>query len=464
MNNNNLQTKKNNINEEVPQSYTVTEVTGLIKQRIESLGQVWITGEISNFKKHGSGHIYLSLKDNENQINAIIWKHVAKKLEIELKDGLEVLVSGKLSIYGAQSKYQISISTIEPKGIGLLLIAYENLKKKLAQKGLFNKQYKKKLPFLPKKICIITSPTGAAVQDILNVINRRFPNINILIYPVRVQGEGSAKEIAQAIEFVNNNFTCIDVIITGRGGGSLEDLWAFNEEIVAQAIFKSNIPIISAVGHEVDTTISDLVADCRALTPSEAGELVVPRIDKIYEELTVKERQLQAAIQKYLYIARSRLQSLAHHRGFARPYEQVKQLKQHLDILKSRLNTSIDKKFHQSQILLSQRGNRLLRLEPTARLQRLQQNLKNLKDRLDRAIEKRIEWDKRRLHKIESSLQALSPLQVLKRGYSIAYIYDGKNVIRHHTQAQKGDLFWTRLSDSWILSQVIDTGSKSKRE
>ncbi len=450
---------------QAPESYTVTELTRIIKGRVEDIGRVWLRGEISNLKCHSSGHVYLTLKDSDNQINAIIWRYNSKNQEIELKDGLEVLVSGDLTIYGPQSKYQVTIETIEPQGTGLLLIAFENLKKKLAAAGLFDRRHKKPLPLLPRKICLVTSPTGAAVQDILNVISRRFPRVTVLIYPVRVQGDGAAQEIAEAIAVINHHadLADVDVIITGRGGGSLEDLWAFNEEIVVQAIFASRIPIISAVGHEIDVTIADLVADRRALTPSEAGELVVPRLDQVYQDLQAKGRQLQMASYNRLQLARSNLDRLATHRALFRPLDRVRQLQQKTDGYWQRLHTTLERQLHRRRICLSQLSNLLQLQRPLTRVERDRQHLDHLRHRLFRAMQKRVEWELRRLNNYQSHLQALSPLAVLRRGYSITYVHSGESVVRHHRQVKPGDLIWTRMANSWILSQVVTTGSKGEK-
>ena len=443
-----------------PKSYSITELTKIIKERVETLGIVWLTAEISNLKCHTSGHIYLTLKDSENQINAVIWKHIAKKIDFDLKDGLEVLVSGEITIYGPQSKYQITLETIEPRGAGLLLVAFENLKKKLSALGLFDPAHKKPLPSFPKKICIITSPTGAAVQDIISVILRRFPNVAILVYPVRVQGEGAAKEVADALYTVNEKLPDVDVIIAGRGGGSLEDLWAFNEEIVAQAIYASRIPVISAVGHEIDVTIADFVADKRALTPTEAGELAVPRLDQIYDYLQGRTRQIQTAIQNRLYATRSYLDRLSSHRALMKPLDRVRLLQQNLDMISQKLNSAIERQIQKRRIFLSNMANKFAMQQPLTRVQKHHQHLDNLSGLLSRAIHKRIEWENKRLHNINSHFQALSPLAVLSRGYSISYVYSGEKVIMNHKQVKQGDYIWTRLADSWILSIVFKTGTK----
>lgn len=443
--------------EGTPHPYTVTELSKVIKARMEGIGMVWLTGEISNLKYHTSGHVYFTLKDSENQINAVIWRHAAKKIEL-VRDGLEVLVMGEITAYGPQSKYQINVETLELRGHGLLLVALEELKKKLSALGLFDPAHKKHLPYLPKKICIITSPTGAAIQDMLSVLGKRFPKVTILIYPVRVQGEGAAKEIAEALCAVNEKLPDVDVIITGRGGGSLEDLWCFNEEIVAHAIYASKIPVISAVGHEIDVTISDLVADRRAPTPTAAAEMVVPYLMEVEEYLQNKARQIHMAFYNRLHLAKSQRDRLASHRAFTKPMERIRFCQQKLDNLQQRLLSAMEKQIQRRHMLLSQMQGKLMLQQPSLRMHRYREQLDRLAERLPHALTQHLERVKKDLSGLESHLKALSPLKVLARGYSIAYDYSGQKVIVNHEQTQKGDLIWIRMADSWILSQVYKTG------
>ena len=267
--------------------YTVSEITSAVKYLIEeSFPFIWVKGEISNLKRHSSGHYYFTLKDNLAQISCVMWKWRNILMNFILEDGMEVIVGGSLTVYEKQGKYQLDAETIHPIGIGELQLAFEKLKSKLHSEGLFDEKYKKPLPKFPWRIGVVTSPTGAAIQDILSVIGRRFPQVQIIINPVRVQGDGAASEISDAIkEF--NEYDEIDLIIVCRGGGSLEDLWAFNEEIVARTIFDSKIPVLSAVGHEIDYSISDFAADKRAPTPSAAGEIAV--FNKVEVETHIDE-------------------------------------------------------------------------------------------------------------------------------------------------------------------------------
>lgn len=275
-----------------PKIFTVSELTKSVRGLLEGhFSEVWVSGEISNFRSPGSGHYYFTLKDETAQLSCVMFRGLNAKLPFKLEDGLEVICRGRLTVYESRGQYQIVVDYCEPKGLGALQLAFEQLKKKLQAEGLFDPAHKKKLPFLPHKIGVVTSPTGAAIRDILNILGRRWPGVNILIVPVRVQGEGSAEEVAKAIGWLNVRED-IDVMIVGRGGGSLEDLWAFNEEIVARAIFASRIPVISAVGHEIDFTIADFVADVRAPTPSAAAELAVPNRDDLLTSLMDIKRRL----------------------------------------------------------------------------------------------------------------------------------------------------------------------------
>lgn len=272
---------------------------------------VWVEGEISNLTAHSSGHMYFSLKDENAVINCAMFRTENQTLKFAPKDGMQVLCSGRISIYDKQGKYQLYVQAMEPKGIGALQLAFQQLKERLEKEGLFDHSHKRPIPFLPNRIGIVTSPTGAAIRDILNISARRFQNVEIIINPVRVQGEGAASEISNAVlEF--NEYGDVDVIIVARGGGSMEDLWPFNEEVVARAIYNSNIPVISAVGHEVDFTISDFVADFRAPTPSAAAELVIPEKKKLMTRLETAYRRLTNSFLQKINILKQRTDDLVH--------------------------------------------------------------------------------------------------------------------------------------------------------
>ena len=397
--------------EEINEKYfTVSEITRGIRTSLEhKFSNIGVLGEISNVRKPSSGHVYLTLKDKNSQLQAVVFRNTASRIKFELKDGMEVISFGSITVYEQRGQYQLIINKIEPKGIGALQLAFQQLKEKLEKEGLFDHSHKKTIPFIPQKIGIVTSPTGAAIKDILNIIDRRFANVEILIYPVKVQGEGAAQEIAEAITELNN-YSDIDVIITGRGGGSLEDLWAFNEEIVARSIYNSRIPIISAVGHEIDITIADLVADKRALTPSEAGELVVPRKDLLIEK-----------IEKY----------------------------------KARLLQSLTGKLRLSKEKLVRIANSYAMKQPFDRLNRWQQRLDEFAQRLNLNITHALNTEREKLSGIAGKLESLSPLNVLKRGYAITTRLEDNKSLRDIIDLSKGDKIKTNLSKGSIISEIL---------
>jgi len=318
--------------------YTVSEITKDVKLILESsLSAVWIEGEVSNFTLHSSGHMYFSLKDKKSVLRCVMFHRANEILKFEPKAGMQVVCFGSLSVYEARGDYQLIVERMEPKGVGALQIAFEQLKKKLFKEGLFDAEHKKLLPVLPKRIGVVTSPTGAAIRDIINVLSRRFANLNVILYPVMVQGSQAAGQIAQAIDDFNT-FKDIDVLIVGRGGGVLEDLWAFNEEIVARAIYNSRIPVISAVGHEIDWTISDFVADLRAPTPSAAAELVVASKEEFLSGIQNIFARLNAAMQSIADILSSQLSALKNAYVLRRPLNVFLQYQQRIDELTGRLD------------------------------------------------------------------------------------------------------------------------------
>jgi len=386
--------------------YTVSKINQLIKENLEvNFGNIWIEGEISNLRIPSTGHLYLTLKDELAQIQAVIFKTQRKGIRFDIKDGLSVIANGRITVYEARGIYQIIIDYIEPKGIGALQLAFEQLKAKLSQEGLFDERFKKKLPLLPKKIGIITSPTGAAIRDILQVINRRFANIHILIYPVKVQGDEAPKEIVQAIEELNK-FTDIDVLILARGGGSIEDLWAFNEEIVARAIFSSGIPVISAIGHEIDYTISDFVADFRAPTPSAAAELVISSKEEFQKHLDFLYRRLEDLFfskMKYLKKSLEMLTSLC--QAYS-PLGGVRNLYQKIDELISRLEKKTLVLINgKKEALILTRG-KILSHKPAQRISACREILKYTSQRLQISVKTLLVNYKREYSKTASILSS----------------------------------------------------------
>ncbi|MCX6135880.1 MAG: exodeoxyribonuclease VII large subunit [Ignavibacteriales bacterium] len=352
------------------QILTVIELTRRIKGVLElGFGDVWVMGEVSNCKYHTSGHIYFTLKDESAQISAVMWRSRATGLIFRLSDGMKVTVRGRITVYEPRGNYQIDCFQIQPAGRGELQLAFERLKQKLDAEGLFAEERKRPLPPFPQRIVIVTSPTGAAIRDLLSVIGRRYPCVEVVILPVRVQGIGSAEEIVRAILTANEHLEA-DVLIVGRGGGSLEDLWAFNEEIVARAIYNSRIPVVSAVGHEVDFTIADFVADLRAPTPSAAAELVVPERLELIESV---DRSLVAATRALLRSvsdARHRIASLTGSRSFNRPIDLVHQRFQKIDDMTHRLVQALDHWYALSRRDVLSIAKRLESINPAAVLHR----------------------------------------------------------------------------------------------
>ncbi len=374
--------------------YTVSEITRLVKLTLEdSFYSVWVEGEISNFTRHSSGHIYFTLKDEQAQLSSVMWRGKNRNLFFTPQDGMKVLAKGRITVFEKIGKYQLDVDILQPLGIGELQIAFEQLKKRLHEEGLFDERLKKKLPPFPTSIGIVTSPTGAAIRDIKSVIDRRFPGVQIILYPVLVQGENAAEEIARAIDDFTD-YGGVDVLIVGRGGGSLEDLWAFNEEVVARAIFRSTIPVISAVGHEIDYSIADFVADKRAPTPSAAAELVVCDAEKEWENVLEKlQRIYRLTVDKIRYCG-EKIESLEQSRALQMPLELLKQSSLQLDLLTNKLESS-----YKSHI-----GDKIYHIR-----------------------------------QIENLLKSYDPEAVLKRGYSISYRKDDNTIIRNTDQIISGD-------------------------
>jgi len=394
---------------------SVAAVTRLIRDVLEGeMRPVWIAGEVSNLRRPTSGHVYLTLKDAESQIKGVIWRTTAGRLPFRLEDGQEVVCFGRVTVYEPRGEYQVSIDAIEPKGIGAAQLALEQLKKKLFAEGLMDASRKRPLPRFPRTIGLVTSATGAAVKDIMQVFERRCPRLRIVLAGVRVQGEGAAREVAAAVRAMNAlaaPYTRPEVLIVGRGGGSAEDLSAFNDEGVARAIAASAIPVISAVGHEIDTTIADMVADRRALTPTEAAELATPNVPEILEILHESKERLRKALFRSVRQARERLDMIA--RGYA---------------------------FR----------------EPEERLKRLGQRLDDLAAKLPREARRRISLSRDRLGVSAASLHGLSPLGVLSRGYSVTARESADTTpLRDAAGLAVGERLLTRLARGRVVSEVV---------
>ena len=408
--------------------YTVSQLTAEIKTILDrNFEHLWVEGEISNLRLPGSGHLYFTLKDESAQLRAVMFRLQNRLLKFQPEDGLQVICYGRLTVYETRGEYQIVLDHMEPKGLGALQLAFEQLKERLSKEGLFDPDHKKPLPHLPQRIGIVTSATGAAIRDILQVIDRRFANVHILLYPVRVQGAGAAQEIAQAIDELNR-WPGIDVMIVGRGGGSLEDLWAFNEEAVARAIFRSQIPVISAVGHEVDFTIADFVADLRAPTPSAAAELVVRNKVELVQSLESLGRRLHYAGRTAVENRQERLSSLTHR--LVDPRRRLADVRLRLDDLCARLANSIRQSLSRKEDRLTSRADGLMLLFPGRQVAEHARRVAQLSRQMATALRTQLRLLRQRTEGCLGKLQTLSPLAVLERGYSIARVLPSKEVIR----------------------------------
>ena len=442
--------------------YSVAELNRKARIVLEGgIGEVWVEGELSRLTLHSSGHWYFTIKDESASASCAMFVRDNRLVDFQPKDGKRVRIFARPSLYEVNGRFQLIASKMEDAGKGDLQEQFEKLKAKLQAEGLFDPEHKKKLPLLPRKIGVVTSPTGAAIRDILQVLRRRFPNLQVLIAPVRVQGAGAEKGIAKAIDYLNTRDD-IDVLIVGRGGGSLEDLWCFNEEEVARAIYRSKIPVISAVGHEIDFTISDMVADLRAPTPSAAAELVVPRKSDLEETLNRYLRRLQNALRAMERDFRVRLTRAAQSYVFKEPENLLRNYRQQLLSTQNRMANLL-------RIGLQQEARKLdgqkARLRPALEngLRQRTQRLDELDMRLHHTIERQVEQTHQRLTQLKSQLHMLNPLAVLGRGYSLTTRSDG-SVIRSATEVQPGDLLLTRLAEGHILSEVKESADSGTDE
>jgi exodeoxyribonuclease VII large subunit len=401
------------------QVLTVTQLNLRLRETLQqAFPSVWVSGEISDLARPRSGHVYLTLKDDQGQLRAVIWRGVASQLPFDLEDGMEVICEGNIDVYPPRGSYQLIIRQLEPKGVGALQLALVRLRERLAAEGLFEAARKRPLPRFPRRVAVVTSPTGAAIRDFLEVLRRRWQGNHVLVLPTRVQGAEAAEEIVRAIQRAQTLRPLPDVLVVTRGGGSLEDLWCFNDERVVRAIAAATMPVVSAIGHEIDVTLSDLAADVRALTPSEAAERVSPSKEDVRAELEGLSRLLVRLLERKLQIARARVDALAARAVLSRPEERLRDLARRLDDWEARL--------HQS--LLGQ-------------LRQARQRLLGLAGRLE----------------------ALSPLAVLGRGYSLTQRHTDGKVIRSAEEVSSGELIRTRLAAGELISQVRERTESSSR-
>lgn len=434
--------------------YTVTELNEAARNVLEKeLGMVSVAGEISNLARPGSGHIYFSLKDGGAQVRCAMFRNRAGRLDFNPDNGLGVLVRGRVSLYTTRGDYQLIIDSIEAEGAGLLRLQFEQLKTRLLEEGLFGQEYKREIPTWPRAVGIVTSPSGAAVRDIVTVLKRRCPSIPVIIYPTRVQGPGAAMEIARAILCANQRAEC-DVLIVGRGGGSLEDLWSFNEEFVARAIFESTIPVVSAIGHEIDFTIADMVADLRAPTPSAAAELVSPDVIAAVHRIKLLMRRLTTNINRALSSHRSELRR--HHARLISPGRRLETSYQRIDELSQRFELAARVQLNLQRGRLHTLTAQVASHSPTAKLRLAASNLLHISARLQKTIRQQIAVQTQQLEHFENILRALGPTATLARGYAIVTDKNGK-IVRHSLQVGRGDDLQTRLARGRITSRVLET-------
>lgn len=437
---------------------TVTALTKYLKAKFQAdrnLQNILLRGEISNFKRHSaSGHYYFTLKDDGARIAAVMFQSYNSSIAFQPTDGMQVIVQGEITVYPQSGSYQIYIREMQPDGVGGLFVAYEQLKKKLLEEGLFDQKFKKKIPSFPSVIGVATSPTGAAVRDIITTIQRRYPIGKIIVIPTLVQGEGAPSSVVKSIETANR-LKDIDVLIVGRGGGSIEELWAFNDEKVARAIFKSDIPIISAVGHETDTTIADYVADLRAPTPTAAAELVSLSQREILEQFTVRETRLIKSINTIYERKNAQLKALQDAYVFRYPNSLLNPKHELFDRTIERLQATINEVIHSNSIKYKELVSSLLIHHPSNRIklekQKHQQLHMNLQNEFNRLFTKK----QFEMEKVVHTLDALSPLKVMARGYSLAY-NEKQELLKSVYQVNKGDHFQLQMTNGKVNCEVLE--------
>ncbi|MFC5557826.1 exodeoxyribonuclease VII large subunit [Ureibacillus thermophilus] len=445
----------------MPSSYlTVKALTKYIKRKFDAdphLRDVYVKGELSNVKIHPSGHIYFTLKDDAARINALMFRSQASQLKFKPEDGMQVFIRGDVNVYEAQGSYQLYVLSMEPDGIGSLYIAFQQLKEKLHKEGLFDPRFKQPIPNFPKTIGVCTATSGAAIRDICTTIKRRYPLAEIIIYPTLVQGVGAAESIAKNIQLANKHGLC-DVLIVGRGGGSIEDLWAFNEEIVARAIFESRIPIISAVGHETDTTIADFVADLRAPTPTAAAELAVPNIQELYQRILSIQSQMHQMVRSRLIYERNRLKKLQESYPLSHPERLYRPFTERL--IQADMNLQ-----RASQMYLMKKRNELSQLDgalkihsPLNSIVYYKKQVEQLSNMLSRSAFQLLNRKKDHYLYAIRTLQALNPLTIMERGFSVTY-KDGM-VVKSISQVKKQDEVSVQFHDGFVEAKVIEIREK----
>ena len=441
--------------QQTPKVYSVTELTREIQDVLEGrFPFIWVEGEISNFSAPLSGHYYMALKDGTARIRAVMFRLQARYLKFVPEDGMKVIAQGRIGVYAPRGEYQVILDYLEPMGVGALALAFEQLKKKLAARGLFDEEIKRPLPFLPRRIAVITSPTGAAIRDFLKIVRRRFANMEIIIIPVRVQGEGAAREMVEALALANRELA-VDVIVLTRGGGSLEDLWAFNQEELALAIRASGIPVVSAVGHEIDLTISDLAADLRAPTPSAAAEMLAVEKEGIVNRLADLENRLVSSMTASL---KSRARDLARAaRGLRDPGKRLEECWLRLDDAWGRLLKGFHRQARDRRRRLHTEARVLLRYSPVNLLASAAQRLDFLAAALRDAMKRAMSGHRTRVSVLAGRIEDLSPLSVLRRGYSITRRLPGREILKEAAGVAAGDRVQILLREGELRCRVEKT-------
>jgi exodeoxyribonuclease VII large subunit len=440
--------------------YSVSELTALIKDRLASdprLSACSVTGEISNFKHHTSGHMYFTLKDEQSRIRAVMFARRARSLTFLPKDGMRVIVRGSVSVFERDGQYQLYVDEMQPDGIGALYVAFTQLRDRLAKEGLFAAERKRPLPTHPRRIGVVTSPTGAVIRDICSTLRRRYPLASVLLAPARVQGEGAAETIVAAISQLvryAREQRPVDVIIIARGGGSLEELWPFNEEVVARAVAACPIPVVSAVGHETDFTICDFVADVRAATPTAAAELVAPSVLELRATLAQWEERMRVAIVQQVTGARRRLDTLAVHPLLRQPERGIAQRRQLVDYLEGQLRRHVHRPVSLAAKRVAAATERLHRIDVNARLARTRSQVETWAQAADGHMMRRLSRWEANLETRIAQLTALNPLAVLSRGYALVYRADGKTLLTQAAGAKSGESLRLRFSDGWVAARV----------
>lgn len=451
-----------------PHVFTVSELTSTVRAVLEEqVGQVWVEGEISNYRKQASGHQYFTLKDAGSQLPCVLFMRAgAWRKNPPLSDGMHVQLRGNLTVYEARGQYQLNVQLVQAGGAGLLQAKFEALKRKLEAEGLFDPDRKRELPQFPTAIAIVTSATGAALRDMLNILSRRAPWVRVVVSNVRVQGDGAAEEVAYAIDELNRlaetGVLPVDLIVVARGGGSVEDLWAFNEEVVARAISTSDLPVVSAIGHEIDFTIADFAADVRAPTPSAAAELIVPDQAELSRRLGDLRERFDRHVSRVLEQARAIVELLKHSEIFRAPGDRLRESAQQLDSIAEEMTQSVRGRLHALRLELAEAAGSLRMHRPDQALALFRQRLEGLREQISERFRHDLEQRRNSLDRLADALKLLSPEATLARGYSLTTTSEGA-LLRSAGEVQTGQEILTRMSDGTFASKVLASGGGKRR-